>query len=609
MSKDAAFGGKKNFEFDLSNSNTLACFKPQLKDQLQKPDVDQEEHVPSKHPPLVDSSRPQSSKPCDTCNVVDILGHLVCNISNQLPVDPVIAEDGRIYDRQGIKRHFEEQKTSPVDKKPIGATLIDGRHISCLLQSMVDSKMQNGLLSSWAKARSDANKTEDLPCGESKRFVDGQHVRSTYRPPHMLQGRIVHFSNDTVERVVWSEQGVSFTETWDNGTKTRIAMLTGDTSSEFVWDPDEQVWLYTTQDQKGRTFVTRNMLLLKACVPSASVLAARHKGMLYIVDNRGFVDFTDSDPADFLSKDQSFVSFRRRFSPEHSRYGQIDIYTKGVRAKTMFYLDPVNRKDHEKTVFYNPRSGVVEKIEWEATAQQLDCRNTVEYYSDGRHDRTLLRCGSVEYYTREGHLVRREVTTGEIQYFNQEGEATRICSVEYKTSHPFYGVKHIFEDCQLKKTEYGHGHRYREFVDVYSSQRHIDPVDWSKRSECSTDKFAKTLETILKSSRLCNIIAKEHSDAFAAFITTEMHRFMDVQLSSCLKFIRICWLNIDTRQSWLYQYNKGNKRPHSSASVDELSAKRVSSAECQSEDDCVFVKVSTRAERDAVGFANAVILE
>ena len=49
----------------------------------------------------------------------------MCPISYELPVDPVLAEDGNIYERECIKRHLAKKQTSPINNTPMGTRLIE----------------------------------------------------------------------------------------------------------------------------------------------------------------------------------------------------------------------------------------------------------------------------------------------------------------------------------------------------------------------------------------------------------------------------------------------------------------------------------------------------
>ena len=64
----------------------------------------------------------------------------------------------------------------------------------------------------------------------------------------------------------------------------------------------------------------------------------------------------------------------------------------------------------------------------------------------------------------------------------------------------------------------------------------------------------------------------------------------------------------EIRERWLVIRENAKKRPQDAA--DEQSAKRACLAPPgAADDDCVFVKVTTLAERDAVGRANAIVLD
>ena len=66
----------------------------------------------------------------------------------------------------------------------------------------------------------------------------------------------------------------------------------------------------------------------------------------------------------------------------------------------------------------------------------------------------------------------------------------------------------------------------------------------------------------------------------------------------------------EIRERWLVIRENAKKRPQDAA--DEQSAKRACVAPPEAaakDDDCVFVKVTTLAERDAIGRGNAIVLD
>ena len=72
----------------------------------------------------------------------------------------------------------------------------------------------------------------------------------------------------------------------------------------------------------------------------------------------------------------------------------------------------------------------------------------------------------------------------------------------------------------------------------------------------------------------------------------------------------------EIRERWLVIQDNKKKRPQDAASAsDEQPAKRACpappepAAAQQDDSECVFVKVTTLAERDAIGRANAIVLD
>jgi hypothetical protein len=71
--------------------------------------------------------------------------HLRCPISFSLPVDPVIAEDGHVYERSAIESHFAHHPgacRSPMTNCAMGTRLLPARHV----KNMLEELMENGAL-------------------------------------------------------------------------------------------------------------------------------------------------------------------------------------------------------------------------------------------------------------------------------------------------------------------------------------------------------------------------------------------------------------------------------------------------------------------------------
>ena len=71
--------------------------------------------------------------------VDESLTHLVCAITQELPLDPVTAEDGHIYERSAIEEWLKQQQKSPMTNQPMGAKLLPAFQIRSMIETMVRS--------------------------------------------------------------------------------------------------------------------------------------------------------------------------------------------------------------------------------------------------------------------------------------------------------------------------------------------------------------------------------------------------------------------------------------------------------------------------------------
>jgi hypothetical protein len=95
-----------------------------------------------------------------------VITSVTCPISHSLTVQPVIAEDGQVYDRERIEKWLQKKESSPITNKPMGTTLID--HVAG--RSVVASAIESGLIdaedaSKWHLASARLKIVEKLPDG------------------------------------------------------------------------------------------------------------------------------------------------------------------------------------------------------------------------------------------------------------------------------------------------------------------------------------------------------------------------------------------------------------------------------------------------------------
>ena len=70
----------------------------------------------------------------------DLSEDLICPITRELPFDPAIAEDGRMYERSAILKHFESQREtrSPYTNEPMGRKLFPATQFKSHIQNLID---------------------------------------------------------------------------------------------------------------------------------------------------------------------------------------------------------------------------------------------------------------------------------------------------------------------------------------------------------------------------------------------------------------------------------------------------------------------------------------
>eukprot|EP00967_Tisochrysis_lutea_P109214 scaffold169851_cov33-Tisochrysis_lutea.AAC.1 len=67
-----------------------------------------------------------------------IADEYVCPITAELPLDPVTAEDGRVYERSAIERWLKSgRQTSPVTNNPMGSRLLPSHQVRASIEKLV----------------------------------------------------------------------------------------------------------------------------------------------------------------------------------------------------------------------------------------------------------------------------------------------------------------------------------------------------------------------------------------------------------------------------------------------------------------------------------------
>ena len=96
----------------------------------------------------------------------DSVNEFICPISLDLPLDPVTAEDGRIYERESIAAHIASQGAalrSPVTNEPMGPRLFPSKQARNLIERMMRSGAITGdTATRWTERIEDEKKVANL---------------------------------------------------------------------------------------------------------------------------------------------------------------------------------------------------------------------------------------------------------------------------------------------------------------------------------------------------------------------------------------------------------------------------------------------------------------
>ena len=88
---------------------------------------------------------------------------LICPITHELPWNPVMAKDGRIYEKFAIEKHFETDTKSPYTGENIGTQLVPSPQIKNLIDTLVANGTIIGELSeNWTRKRNEEQEMKNL---------------------------------------------------------------------------------------------------------------------------------------------------------------------------------------------------------------------------------------------------------------------------------------------------------------------------------------------------------------------------------------------------------------------------------------------------------------
>ena len=214
-----------------------------------------------------------------------IVENLLCPITSALPVRPVLADDGKVYEREAIERWFESKATSPVTNAEIGTRLVDSGQTRTLVLTVIEGgAVDDDAAAAWhlesAKAMADGKLTGALT--SMKDHLDRADALSS-SPEIKLSLKAVNlkFEQDALLKQ-GADAGVDLVASVLGGAKTGEAPMTewrelrvGKSVIRIIADEDELKRL-CQRKPRGSSVIAGWNSQLRSCA-----------GMFYLVDKNG----------------------------------------------------------------------------------------------------------------------------------------------------------------------------------------------------------------------------------------------------------------------------------------------------------------------------------
>lgn len=287
-----------------------------------------------------------------------MLEQLVCPISYSLPIDPVLAEDGQLYERVLIAKHLTSRTTSPVTNMPMGTTLLEARNVVNLLHAMAESGMKDPLLDEWVEEYARGNRTVTTESGRILVFSKGQLTHAEFASWHRNHGMLCFFNA--------------------KGKHVRTEFSAKHSDYGMVCHYDDQYYENKfPRIEYASTHANHGKIL------HYNHRTNQYDRAEYSADhpNHGHVQFFDNG-----------THVRTEFVHPHPHRGKMDFYEEGKLVRTEF------KPPH-------PNHGLVQFIEDEKLVR-TEFHGTVHFFENDKHVCSKFPCGEVRFF-KNGRIVRK----------------------------------------------------------------------------------------------------------------------------------------------------------------------------------------------------------
>jgi len=136
-------------------------------------------------------------------SIADMADEYVCPITQQLPLDPVTAEDGHIYERSAISSWLRERKASPVMGTSMGSRLLPAVQARSMIKQLVRSGVIDDKAVDWRRLID-----EEDSVAEVRRRAEGGDVMAMLSLSNLYRDGEMGLSRDTRLALNWLEQAL-----------------------------------------------------------------------------------------------------------------------------------------------------------------------------------------------------------------------------------------------------------------------------------------------------------------------------------------------------------------------------------------------------------------
>ena len=153
---------------------------------------------------LTEEASPQEKKLRKSIN--DVAADLVCPITQELPIEPVMAEDGKIYEKKAILEWLSRDATSPVTRARMGSRLLPAIQTRNTIEALVKSgAIGDELTTAWKQKLADEKLVKEM-CAKAEGAGDGHAMYRLGRwYEHGKNGLVV----DKVQARTWYERSAA----------------------------------------------------------------------------------------------------------------------------------------------------------------------------------------------------------------------------------------------------------------------------------------------------------------------------------------------------------------------------------------------------------------